>query len=71
MDFYSPQVIWDFLKNKSCPETNGLDEAFPILSKKLIKITDDLRRDVREEAGKVLLYLYDDGSVEKRFRILE
>ena len=71
MDFYSPQVIWDFLENKSCPETNGIDEAFPVFSKKLIKISDALGREVHEVAGKVLWYLYDDGSVEKRFRILE
>ena len=71
MDFYSPQVIWDFLENKSCPETNGIDENFPVFSKKITRITDALGREVLEESGKVLWYIYDDGSAEKRFRILE
>ena len=71
MDFYSPQVIWDFLQNKSCPETNGIDEEHPLSSKKLIKTTDALGREVEEKAGVAIWYLYDDGSVEKRFEILE
>lgn len=33
MDFYSPQVIWDFLSSKSCPSAGSLD-----LEKNAIKI---------------------------------
>jgi len=45
--------------------------SLSIFSKKITRITDALGREVHEEAGKVLWYIYDDGSVEKRFRILE
>ena len=69
MDFYSPQVIWDFLENKSCPETSSINEDVPISSKKVIKITDALGRKTDKKSGVVLWYLYDDGSVEKCFHI--
>ena len=67
MDFYSPQVIWDFLEGKSCPETTvGFNEN-TIKTKKLLRIMDCLGREVKEQSGIPLLYLYDDGSVERIF----
>ena len=71
MDFYSPQVIWDFLENKSCPQTNNINEGSQVFSKKIIKITDALGREVKNKSGEILWYIYDDGSIEKRFQILE
>ena len=36
--------------------------------KQLIKITDLIGRDVKENSEKaVLLYIYDDGSVKRRY----
>jgi len=66
MDFYSPQVIWDFLENKSCPDELGIsDLSSP--NKKLLKITDCLGRETSFRTGVVQWYLYTDGSVEKRW----
>lgn len=66
MDFYSPQVIWDFLENKSCPNELGIsDLSNP--NKKLLKILDGLGRETSFSYGVIQWYLYDDGSVEKHF----
>ena len=66
MDFYSPQVIWDFLENKSCPDELGIsDLSSP--NNKLLKITDCLGRETSFRTGVVQWYLYTDGSVEKRW----
>ncbi len=40
-----------------------------INEKKLIKIYDLLGREVKEEKEKVLFYLYDDWSVEKKMKL--
>lgn len=71
MDFYSPQIIWDFLEGKSCPETTvGFNEN-TIKTKKLLKIVDYLGREVKNHEGVPVLWIYDDGSVERRFQISE
>ena len=38
-------------------------------AKQLIKITDVLGREVMEMANESLLYIYDDGSIEKRYLV--
>jgi len=70
MDFYSPQVIWDFLDGKSCPETVGFEE-FQTQIKKVIKIVDYMGREIKEGSPGPHLYIYDDGSIERRFQLLE
>ncbi|MDE0979932.1 MAG: hypothetical protein OSA78_08050 [Flavobacteriales bacterium] len=35
--------------------------------KKLIKTLDALGREVNRPTNQILFYIYDDGSVEKRF----
>ena len=40
-----------------------------IQEKKLIKITDVLARSVDENTKGSLLYIYDDGSVEKKYLV--
>jgi hypothetical protein len=35
--------------------------------KKIQKITDVLGREVSDSSPQILLYIYDDGSVEKKF----
>ena len=68
MDFYSPQTIWDFLNGKSCPPTAGVSEI-PSLDKKLIKVMDYLGREIYEDSSGPILYLYSDGSIERRYSI--
>ena len=38
-----------------------------IYTKKLIKITDGLGQEVTHTTNQILIYIYDDGSVEKKF----
>tara|TARA_B100001029_G_C15056013_1_gene454429 strand:+ start:695 stop:1138 length:444 start_codon:yes stop_codon:yes gene_type:complete len=38
-------------------------------SKKIIKITDVLGREIEEKRDVLLLYIYDDGSVERKYML--
>ena len=38
-----------------------------IYSKKLVKITGGLGQEVNQTTSQILFYIYDDGSVEKKF----
>jgi hypothetical protein len=44
---------------------NNLDED----DKKLLQIVDSLGRNCKKEYGKLLFYIYDDGSIEKHILI--
>jgi hypothetical protein len=45
MDFYSPQVIWDFLSTKSCPSAshteNVMSQIFPNPVNSVLRINSD------------------------------
>ena len=69
MDFYSPQLIWDFLKDKSCNQTSSIDELKVNNTKSIIKITDLLGRKVNINLNIPLIYFYDDGSVDRKFQL--
>ena len=69
MDFNSPQLIWDFLKDKSCNQTLAIEELKVIKTKKIIQVTDLLGRKVSINTNKPLLYFYEDGSVERKFHL--
>ena len=55
-------------------QTNGISIASEIIhettvEKQLIYITDILGRKVDSKSKNVLLYIYDDGSIEKEYLI--
>jgi hypothetical protein len=57
---------WIALKTES-PTTNTLDLT-PINDRKLLKIIDALGREVsRIEKNTLLFYIYDDGSIDKKY----
>ena len=68
---------WDFdnfaLLTTNCNYTNPCTSVSAIqeqsLNKELLKVTDLLGREVKEKNNVPLLYLYDDGTVEKRIVI--
>lgn len=62
MSFDQEQHLIDFLND--CTSTTGLSENQP--KKKPVRIMDLLGRDVEPNAGQLLLFLFDDHSVEKR-----
>ena len=68
IDGVSPsRILWDFF-NEGC---NGAMEVELIneetIDKKLEKIVDALGREVNHTTHQILFYIYDDGSVEKKF----
>ena len=68
MDFYSPQVIWDFLEDKTCPQELGIQDVLESdHEKKRLKIVDVLGRVTILKQGVIQWYIFNDGSVEKHF----
>ena len=49
-----------FNKNEDTRKTN-------ISEKKIIRITDILLRDVQFKKNKILLYFFNDGTIEKKY----
>ena len=68
MDISASREIWTFFEGL-CDSTVGIEDNSPKTDRTLIQITDVLGREVKEESNVLLIYLYSDGSVEKRFTI--
>ena len=49
--------------------TTSLNQTFSknITEKKIIRITDVLLRDVQFKKNKILLYFFNDGTIEKKY----
>ena len=62
------QEIWDFFIKMSLNISAVTTE--PYLERTLINVVDILGRQSTDKKNTLLLYIYDDGSVEKRI-ILE
>lgn len=70
MDFYSPQVIWDFLEGKTCSIDVGVEENLTnTIDRELLKVLDLLGQETQPKTGVLLLYVYSDGTIEKRFEL--
>ena len=65
MDFYSPQIIWDFLNGKECSQLNEIKQADNNNSKKLVKIIDMMGRETKFKTNTPLILMYNDGTKEK------
>ncbi|MDG1777030.1 MAG: alpha/beta hydrolase-fold protein [Crocinitomicaceae bacterium] len=65
MDFYAPQVIWDFLDGKSCDQTSGLSDNSNNAQKTLIKIVDLIGRETEKKYNTPLIFVYSNGTREK------
>ena len=50
----------------SCPHT-GVEK--PSEKSKLIKITDILGKETKTASNKILLYIYSDGTVERKIKL--
>jgi polyhydroxybutyrate depolymerase len=68
MDFYSPQIIWDFLEGKQCPSSAEVQEFSNDKPKDLIKIIDLMGRKTEMKFNTPLIFIYSDGT---RKRILQ
>jgi len=74
VDDYCCENEWDDicqLTYNHCADgwTGDLPPARMVKDNKLLKITDLLGRDINEVKNRVLLYLYDDGTVERKIII--
>jgi len=68
MDISASREIWTFFDGL-CTSPVGIEDLTISKARTLIRITDMLGREVKEEKNVVLFYLYSDGSVEKRVMI--
>ena len=60
-DYDNIKICGNFYDNTYLDESNSN-------SKKLVKITDILGREVKQSnKNQVLLYMYDDGSLKKKY----
>ena len=67
----TPYGMWTFIYNNPGVDLNtqtGIDN-FSVENKRLIKVVDFLGRVNRGDKNKPLLYIYDDGTVEKKIII--
>ncbi|MFT4661476.1 MAG: polyhydroxybutyrate depolymerase [Patiriisocius sp.] len=69
MDFYSPQVIWDFLEGKACSQSTGVTELITNETKILISIVDLIGRETEFKPNTPLIYIYNDGTRERIMKI--
>jgi N-acetylneuraminic acid mutarotase len=58
------QETWKFHPSLTLDDSNGATET-----RHLIKIVDILGREVKEKPNTILFYLYDNGAVEKVYRL--
>ena len=66
MDIDSSREAWLFF-DSLCESPVAIEKPNAVGDKTLEKITDLLGREVAEIAPQILLYIYDDGSIEKKF----
>ena len=59
---YWDNNLWIALKTSNPTSINEIGNT----DKKLVKVVDLLGRETEVERNKVLLYIYDDGSVDKK-----
>ena len=66
MDISASREIWMFFDGL-CSSTVGVSNLTENTPRTLLRITDVLGREVQEQTNVLLLYIYSDGTVEKRF----
>ena len=66
MDIDSSREAWLFF-DSLCESALVINKPSALRDKSIEKITDVLGRDVSDRSPQILLYIYDDGSVEKKF----
>ena len=72
-DIDSTELLWDFFSNVCEQPTTGVINPMSssTFNRQLLRITDMLGRTVNEETKRsgLLLYVYSDGTVEKRMTV--
>ena len=70
-DIDSTELIWEFFSAACEESTNSIASETPstLLAKKVIRVMDLMGRTTEIEPNRLQLYLYSDGSVEKRIQL--
>ena len=65
----TPYGVWTFIHNNAGVDQNiqTAINDYSINNKSLIKVVDVLGRETTIEANKLLLYIYSDGTIEKKY----
>ena len=65
----TPYGFWTFIHNNAGVDQNiqTAINDYSINNKSLIKVVDVLGREIAIEANKLLLYIYSDGTIEKKY----
>jgi polyhydroxybutyrate depolymerase len=66
MDFYSPQIIWDFFNGKTC-QTTDVSEIDSIETETILLRTDLMGREINENTKGIQLIHYTNGETRKVF----
>jgi len=66
MDIDSSREAWLFF-DSLCESAVAIEKPHAEGDKEIVKITDVLGREVSDLSPQIFLYIYDDGSVEKKF----
>ena len=65
MDISASREIWNFFA-QLCDDIVDVETVVPDTERELLRIVDLLGRETRELKNTVLLYIYSDGTVERR-----
>jgi len=62
--------VWTYMLGLNCQQSSAIDELNSIdISKQLIKIVDFMGRETEYKSNTILIYIYDDGTTEKVYRV--
>ena len=68
-DFWASKEIWNFFNQIGSNVTHSNNEDHKFKDRSLVRIIDLLGREHQDKLKKPSLYIYDDGSVEKKIII--
>jgi polyhydroxybutyrate depolymerase len=67
MDFYSPQIIWDFFDGKTCPVASLSENTDDKIEPEISFITDLMGRIINAETKGIQLIHFSDGTTRKMY----
>lgn len=71
MDIEASREAWNFFAQLCETVSTDIPEVSIGKERSLIRITDLLGRDTAPQPGQVLIYVFSDGSVEKRVNVID
>jgi polyhydroxybutyrate depolymerase len=66
MDIDASREAWNFFNQLCSNDPTGIQNTIQTQERTLLRITDVLGRETKTKLGQLLMYIYSDGTVEKR-----